>query len=120
MARILKGSPDAYIQEVTSLPKPHEIENMIEDSGLSCLDIEYGEFPLRLSTSVSPSAAFELISFPLKDKLALLMMSGKRPYAFEDAKAAFDDVVSKGLVRRDSQGYTIDGNRYKILVARRQ
>lgn len=119
MARILKGSPDAYLSETNTLTKPHIFEKMIEDSGLSCLDIEHGEFPLRLSESVSSDTAFDLVSLPIKDKLASLMMSGKRPYAFEDARAAFDDATSKGLIRRDSKGYTIDGNRYKILVARR-
>jgi len=120
MARVLKGSPDSYVQETTTLTKPHVIEKMIEDSGLSCLDSEHGEFPLCLSRTDSSNCAFDLVSLPIKGTLASLMMSGRRPYAFEDAKAAFDDATSKGLVRRDVKGYNIDDNRYKILVARRE
>ena len=120
MARVLKGSPDAYLMETTTLTKPHVIEKMIEDSGLSCLDSEHGEFPLCLSRTGSANSAFDLVSLPIKDTLASLMMSGRRPYAFEDAKAAFDDATSKGLVRRDAKGYNIDDNRFKILVARRE
>ena len=121
MARVMKGSSNAYYPHTDSV-KPHEFEKMIEKSGLKCIDIEHGgEFPFNLSDidSHSSTSAFDLVSLPIKKELASLMMSGERPYAFEDAKAAFDEAVAKGLVRRTNHGYYVDDNRYTILIARR-
>lgn len=120
MARVIKGSSNAYYPHTDSV-KPHEFEKMIEKSGLKCIDIEHGEFPFNLSDidSHSPTSAFDLVSLPIKKELASLMTSGERPYAFEDAKAAFDEAVSKGLVRRTNHGYYVDDNRFTIIIARR-
>mmetsp|Transcript_66 Transcript_66/g.120 ORF Transcript_66/g.120 Transcript_66/m.120 type:complete len:753 (+) Transcript_66:116-2374(+) len=121
MENVLKVPAGDYIQDITTTMKPHVLEKIITSSGLSMVDIERGEYPFYLSTNdESPSCAFDLVSLPIKDKLGSLMSSGERPYAFEDARAAFDEMVSKGIIRKGPKGYAIDENRYKIIVARRK
>jgi SAM-dependent methyltransferase len=121
MAKVLKASTSDYVQDVTTTMKPHVLEKLITNSGLSLVDIEHGEYPFYLSTNVeAPCSAFDLVSLPIKDKLGSLMSSGERPYAFEDARAAFDEMVAAGMIRKDHKGYAIDDNRYKIVVARRK
>lgn len=121
MAKVLNSSTDDYIQDITTTLKPHFLEKLITKSGLCLVDIEHGEYPFYLSTNDEcPSSAFDLLSLPIKDTLGSLMSSGKRPYAFEDARVAFDEMTSKGLIRKDHKGYVIDDNRYKIIVARRK
>lgn len=120
MTKVLKGSPDEFFQDTTATMRPHVLEKMIARSGLCCVSIEHGEYPLYLSSDESASHAFDVVSLPIKDKLGSLMSSGEKPYAFEDARAAFDEMTSKGLIRKDHKGYAIDDNRYKIIVARRK
>lgn len=96
---------------------------MIEESGLRVLDINHGEYPLYLSSAGGlHGSAFDIVSLPIKTELVDMMNSGERPYAFEDARAEFDEIVSQGyLVTTDSQGrLVVEDNRYKIIVARRQ
>jgi ubiquinone/menaquinone biosynthesis C-methylase UbiE len=106
-----------------NLTKPHELENMIESTGLKVFDISHGEYPLYLSSVDGlHGSAFDLVSIPIKKDIVDLMQSGNRPYAFEDARAEFDDIVKKGnLIMTDSEGrLVVEDNRYKIVVARRQ
>lgn len=107
----------------SELTKPHMLEKMIEDSGLKVLDMNHGEYPLYLSSADGlHGSAFDVVSLPIKEALVELMHSGERPYAFEDARTEFDDIVSQGhLVTTDAQGrLVVEDNRYKIIVARRQ
>jgi hypothetical protein len=63
----------------------------------------------------------DLVSLPIKNKLGSLMMSGERPRAFEDARAAFDKMIAAKEIRKDAKGsFVIDDDRFKILVARRE
>jgi ubiquinone/menaquinone biosynthesis C-methylase UbiE len=124
MASVIKGR-DAKVKDslplTPSLTTPHIVEKMIEDSGLSCIKIDRGEYPLYLSRDRSPNSAFDLVSLPIKNKLGSLMMSGERPRAFEDARAAFDKMIAAKEIRKDANGrFVIDDNRFKILVARRE
>jgi len=104
-----------------ALTGSHVVDRMIEQSGLWCVDIEHGEYPLCISADGLSGAAFDLISMPIKNSLRKMIKSGKEPYAFEEARAAFDDIVSKGnFIKKDSKGrMVVEDNRYKVLVARR-
>jgi ubiquinone/menaquinone biosynthesis C-methylase UbiE len=109
--------------ETDRLTVPHLLETIIEKSGLKVLEIQHGEYPIYLSTAGGLHAsAFDIVSLPIKRDLVELMNTGERPYAFEDARAEFDNIVSQGnLVTTDSQGrLVVEDNRYKIIVARRQ
>ncbi len=119
MQRVVKEK--VPIKEL-NLTEPHVVEKMIEQSGLWCVNIEHGEYPLCLSPQGFPSAAFDLISAPIKKNLGQMMKSGQQPYAFEDARSAFDKILAKGdMIRKDSDGkIVIEDNRFKVLVARRR
>lgn len=119
MQRVAKGKTPMNGLKLT---EPHLVEKMIEQSGLWCVDIEHGEYPLCLSPDGLPSSAFDLISLPIKKTLGKMMRSGEQPYAFEEARTAFDTIVAKGdLIRKDSDGkIIIEDNRFKVLVARRR
>jgi ubiquinone/menaquinone biosynthesis C-methylase UbiE len=122
--RILrKVSSKKKIDKKIRLTAPHLLEELIEESGLKVLDINHGEYPLYLSSAGGlHGSAFDIVSLPIKKELVNMMNSGERPYAFEDARAEFDDIVSQGhLVTTDAQGrLVVEDNRYKIIVARRQ
>ena len=128
MSRVMKGrnaEAKDSLPLTPSLNKPHLLEQMISDSGLWCIRIDRGEYPLYLSSDEYPSSAcaFDLVSLPIKETLNSLKSSGERPFAFEDARAAFDDIVSTngGCIEKDSKGrFVIQDNRYKIMVARRR
>ncbi len=119
MHRVVKGK--FPIREL-NLTEPHVVEKMIEQSGLWCVDIEHGEYPLCLSPDGFPSSAFDLISVPIKKTLGRMMRSGQQPYAFEEARSAFDNILAKGdMIRKDSDGkIVVEDNRFKVLVARRR
>ena len=107
----------------SKLTTPHLLEKIVEGSGLKIMDINRGEYPLYLSSIDGlHSSAFDVVSLPIKKELVDLMHKGERPYAFEDARAEFDDIVSKGhLVTTDAMGrLVVENNRYKIIIARRQ
>lgn len=103
-----------------SLTQPHALAQIIEKTGLRCIDIEYGEYPLYLSDGLR-GAAFDLLILPIKEKLNALRASGENNYAFEDARKVFDEMIRKGdVIGIDSKGrIVVNDNRYKILVARR-
>lgn len=122
--RVLKGR-DAKVKDslplTPSLTTPHILENMINESGLWCISIDRGEYPLFLSKDRSPTSAFDLALLPIKKQLGSLVLSGERPHAFEDARAAFDEMIKSKQIRKDHRGrFVVDDNRYKVVVARRK
>ncbi len=122
MTRVIKGH-DAKVKDALdlspSLTTPHIVEKMMEDSRLSVKSIHRGEYPLYLGNS--PTSAFDLASFPIKNKLGSLAMSGERPHAFEEAREVLDKMIESKEIRKDSKGrFVVDDNRFKILVARRE
>jgi ubiquinone/menaquinone biosynthesis C-methylase UbiE len=104
----------------TSLTKPRALTQLIEKAGLRCIDVEHGEYPIYLSNGLR-GAAFDVLTFPIKEQLEALRASGENKYAFEDARAVFDDMIKKAdMIKIDSKGrIVVDDNRYEIVVARR-
>jgi len=123
MERVLDGE-EARPRTIhhTALATPHFLEERIEEIGLSVINIDHDEYPFHLSSPHEmPNFAFEFVTLPIKEDLGALVTTGKKPYAFEDARKAFDNMISKGdLVSLMSDGRVLlDGNRYKLIVARR-
>jgi ubiquinone/menaquinone biosynthesis C-methylase UbiE len=104
----------------TSLTKPRALTQLIEQVGLRCVDVERGEYPIYLSNGLR-GAAFDVLILPIKEQLERLRASGENKYAFEDARAVFDDMIKKAdMIKVDSKGrVVVDDNRYEIVVARR-
>lgn len=101
--------------------KPHIFEKLLEESGMNIIKTESHEYPLYLSSSYDPSTlSCDIVCFPVRDYLSALVTSGEKPFAFEDAKSAFDEIRKKGvLLQTDSLGRdVIHDNRFKIIIAR--
>ena len=103
--------------------KPHKFEKLLEQSGMNIIKTESHQYPMCLSLSHDPSTqSFDIASLPVRGYLSALVSSGEKPFAFEDAKSAFDDILKEGLLlRTDSSGRdVIHENRFETIIARRR
>jgi len=105
----------------TKLSTPYELEDRIEKCGMKVIQVLHEEYPFLLpSIFEAPNDAFAFTTLYAKEELGKLLRSGRNPYAFEDAHKTFDDIVLQGVMaRNEDRTVVMDGNRYKMVVARR-
>jgi ubiquinone/menaquinone biosynthesis C-methylase UbiE len=100
---------------------PYLLEDQIEKRGMKVIKVIHEEYPFILpSVFEAPNDAFAFTTLYAKEELGKLVRSGTNPYAFEDAQKTFDDIVAQGVMAHYEDGKVVmEGNRYKMVVARR-
>ena len=125
MEEVMKGEPaPPRILDLLSFAEPRKLEELIENSGMSIINVDHDEVSFLLSGlgHNSDEVAFNLVTIPIHHSLVQIEECGKNQHAFEDAHLAFKKIVdAKELVYTDMQDRIWTGpNRFKLVLARRQ
>lgn len=119
-------SPDVFNQ-LTPYSKPHEIENLMADSGFKLTRVDHETARIILSDASCEvdqfdADGFNLATLGIRPILQELEKTGKKS-AVEKARKAFDALVrDPSLVSRDKCGNLVTTlpSRFKIVTATRQ
>lgn len=94
------------------------VEGLLESAGFTLTETLRDTYPFNLSSD--DELAFKLTTLPVKNPLDELVQSGKKPDAWEVARARFDRAIASGeFGDRDSEtnDIVVGGNCFKMVVA---